>query len=268
MNYKSAALTLQAVQSVLASSTAGRVRVVVVDNSADRGEAAALAQLLPPGTERIVNEHNAGFGNACNQVYQGAREKYVLLLNPDTRLLPGALGRLRELCEQEGVGAVGPQIYWDDNLHFLLPPSCWPLHFCLAPGLSRLHPEARVKRLADGLWRSYQIRVWQAEGPLPVLNLSGGHVLLKREAVERAGGLFDPRYFLYFEDTDLFLRLRKAGYRLWVEPRARVVHYYDQCGKLQWQAKRKHMRASQGMFTEKHCHGWQDRLNRLLRLLL
>jgi hypothetical protein len=56
--------------------------------------------------------------------------------------------------------------------------------------------------------------------------LSGGHVMLRRSALDQCGGLFDGNFFMYYEDSDLMLRLRRAGYRLFIEPSAEVVHCY------------------------------------------
>ena len=76
--------------------------------------------------------------------------------------------------------------------------------------------------------------------------------LLKCACVHEAGGLFDPRFFLYFEDTDLFLRLRRAGFDLLIEPRAGAIHYHDQCGIEDLGKKRRLMLASMSLFREKH----------------
>jgi hypothetical protein len=97
-----------------------------------------------------------------------------------------------------------------------------------------------------------------------VASLSGALVLLKREAVRKAGGLFDPRFFMYFEDTDLSLRLRKAGYSLVLEPRAAAIHEYDQCGKEEWRVKRSLIDSSYRIFLEKYCRGWSSRIKKIM----
>ena len=79
-----------------------------------------------------------------------------------------------------------------------------------------------------------------------------------------AGGLFDPRFFLYFEDTDLFLRMQKAGFGLVVEPRAQAIHHYDQCGKQDLGQKRSLMAQSRQLFLEKYCRGWRQRARKMI----
>ena len=80
-----------------------------------------------------------------------------------------------------------------------------------------------------GRWLSKRFRRWAlgclyASNPVPQRMLSGGHMLLRRQAIEVSGGLFDSSFFMYYEDTDLCRRLHAAGFELLLDPRARVVH--------------------------------------------
>lgn len=253
VNYKSSGLTLQAVKSVLDSASLGPVKVVVVDNSEDSDEAKRLRQDLPPGVFLLVSPENIGFGRACNLAFKQFDGDQILLLNPDARLLPDCLLRLQKtLSSSEKVGAVSPQIFWDDGFRFYLPPSVPVFMFQFQNVFDSWGPQAPVNRLLGAIWRYYCVRAWQSKKPIRVSNLSGGHVLLKRDAVRKAGGLFDPRFFLYFEDTDLFIRLKKAGYTLVIEPGAKAVHYVDQCGQEDWKRKRFFMARSRAQLLEKH----------------
>ncbi len=258
VNYKSAGLTIKAAQSVLDcaghNGSTGPVHVVIVDNSADDKEAAALKNGLPPGVTLLVNPKNIGFGRACNLAFEHFEGDLILLINPDARLLPGALPQMQEtLLSCKRVAAVSPKIYWDDGQRFLLPPACPPWVFVALAG--SCGDGVLLRRLLSCLWRRYSLRVWRSKKAVRVFGLSGGVALLKSEAVRRAGGLFDPAFFLYFEDADLFLRLRKAGYIFLAEPRAKAVHHYDQCGQEEWQWKRSLMEGSAKIFLEKHGKG-------------
>jgi GT2 family glycosyltransferase len=264
VNYKVAALALKAVESVLASDSDGMVQVAVVDNSEDEDEAERLRQGLPSSVSLLVNSRNIGFGRACNLAFERFHAEQVLLLNPDARLLPNCLLRLQQtLSDFSGVAAVSPQMFWDDALHFFLPRSIPPALFSCQDLLGPFGPDAAINRLVSAAWRYSCIRVWRSRGPVRVSNLSGGHVLLDRQAVIRAGGLFDPRFFLYFEDTDLFIRLRRSGHRLLVDPRARAVHYVDQCGREDRDRKQRLMAESRRELLDKYPSGlgrWTGRL--------
>ena len=265
VNYKAAGLTLRAVKSVLDSASLGPVHVVVVDNSEDKDESERLRLNLPSGVELLVSPENIGFGRACNLAFEEFPGELILLLNPDARLFPGCLARLQKtLLSNKRVAAVGPRIFWDEGSRFCLPPSYPPNLYIFQAVLSPWGSGANINRIVSAFWRRYSIKVWRANQPVKVSNLSGGLVLLKREAVRKVGGLFDPRFFLYFEDTDLFVRLKKAGYTLIIEPRAEAIHYYDQCGQQNWEEKRALMARSHRIFLEKHCKGWKSRVKKIL----
>ncbi len=268
VNYKAAGLTQQAVESVLDSASLGPVQVVVVDNSEDKEEAERLRLALPPSVALRVSSENIGFGRACNLAFEEFGGDQVLLINPDARLLPGCLLRLqRTLSTRERAGAVSSHIFWDEKRRFYLPSSYPPPLFELQPFLDIWGPQAHINRLVSAIWRYHSIKVWRSKRPVRVRNLSGGLVLLKREAVQKAGGLFDPRFFLYFEDTDLFIRLRKKGYALFVEPRAQAIHYYDQCGQADRERKRSLMARSHLLLLEKHRQGLRARIRKVMRHL-
>jgi GT2 family glycosyltransferase len=253
VNYRRSDLTFSAVRSVLESEAMGPVQVVVADNSEDAHEAQRLRQGLPSSVALIVNDRNVGFGRACNQAVERFPADHILLINPEARLLPGCLRRLQAtLAFREGVAAVSPRIFWDSQLRFLLPASYPDAILDVQDLVSGLRPVRFINRLLSAGWRSHSIGIWRAEKPVCVKNLSGALVLLKARAVQRCGGLFDPRFFMYFEDTDLFLRLRRAGYSLVVEPRARAIHHYDQCPHESREGKMSFMNRSRQIFLEKH----------------
>jgi GT2 family glycosyltransferase len=264
VNYKAARLTLEAVRSVFDSSSLGPVRVAVVDNSEDNKESEILEANLGSKIELYVSPKNLGFGRACQYAYDKCPgEEDVLLLNPDARLLPGSLARLQKtLFSWNKSAAVAPRVYWGGDMPFQLPPSCPPALFMWQPIFEKWSRNA--SKIVSSWWRYHSIRIWRSTGPLKVPNLSGGVVLLKRKAVQEAGGLFDPRFFLYFEDTDLFIRLKKAKYVLMVEPRAEAVHNYDQCAQYMWEEKRALMAKSQKLFMHKYCNGWKGGVIELL----
>lgn len=245
VNYHCAPLTLRAVESVLRE--AEQTEVLVVDNSESVGEARHLKDSLPAAVTLLVNSANQGFGRACNTAYRQCRGDMVLLLNPDASLLPGALGHLkRTLLAYPSAGAVGPKTYWDDEKRFLLPPSLFPSPWMvLRNELWRLH--SALGKWNSRMFRRHALRIWQSRRACADAALSGGAVLLLRSAVERSGGLFDERFFMYFEDSDLMLRLKQAGFRLYVEPAAECIHYYEHSA-----AKMNLMASAAPQYFEKH----------------
>jgi len=265
VNYKSADMTLRAVRSVLDAESLGPVQVVVVDNTGETEEAARLNRELPSVVRLEINSENIGFGRASNRAVQEFHGEAILLINPDAILLAGCLKRLQKtLFACRRAGAVSSRLFWDETLRFYLPSSYPPPSLIFQDLLEAVLPEAPISRFLSRVWRCHSIKVWRSKGPVRVRNLSGGLVLLKAKAVKAAHGLFDPRFFLYFEDTDLFLRIKKAGFTLLVEPRAQAVHNYDQCGQENLGQKRSIMAQSRQRFAEKYCRGWRRGANRLI----
>ncbi|MGQ9797535.1 glycosyltransferase [Desulfosoma sp.] len=276
VNYHSAELTVRAVHSILTSDDAVSVDVVVVDNSTSSQEAALLKKTLPDSVHLMISPHNLGFGQACNMAWEKRPADALLLLNPDAYLTEQCLQHLvRALNMDPRVGAVGPKIYWDPKKQFLLPPSVPPSWILMLSAADRLgDPAIPFLRFLGKKWRRDALGAWQAGAPFPVKNLSGGSVLIRSDAIRDVGGLFDPGFFLYFEDTDLFRRMTRRGWRLLVEPRAAVVHEFDQCGMESLPNKRQFMADSHAIFLRKHfswyscCLRWipQGPRNRLERL--
>ena len=254
VNYYSAHVTVQAVNSLLSSDqNKENIEIWLVDNSESEQEAQFLRDKFGGICHLLINSKNVGFAVACNQALKRAHGDWIFLLNPDAYLEEGALEVLQSFMEKHpSVGAAGPLIYWDEGHNFLLPPSPPPspwrnlLTFPAGPVRSRL-------AWLNSLWWRYQsLKVWQVLRPIQQRSLSGGHVLLRRRAIEKAGGLFDTRFFLYYEDTDLFLRMRHAGLYLFVVPEAVVVHKFSGCARDKEQWKRKEMARSGNLFMEKH----------------
>lgn len=226
VNFQSATLTKRAVESVIGE--AELAEVFVVDNTATDEEKNTLRTILPEGVRLIFNKSNEGFARACNKAFTMSKGEWIFLLNPDAYILPGALKKLEDfLVKTPKAGAAGPRIYWDTNKTFLLPPNIFPSPAReLYTQLSRLSEKFGLFDSMLYRWRS--LKVWETSSPVKQQALSGGHVLLRRSAVEACEGLFDDRFFMYYEDSDLMHRLRKKGYSLFVVPDAEVIHNYTQ----------------------------------------
>lgn len=258
VNYNSADMVRKSILSIYNSTLTKDIKIVVVDNSADPNEYYRLQMLVPPEVSLINPDKNIGFSQACNLAYYYFESRTILLLNPDAVLLPYALDRLyNALWTLPRAGAVGPQIYWDSNHSFYLPPSYPPNLFLLREMFHVYHPHGLSTRLVSFLWRRFALKVWNAKYPVSVPALSGGHMLIKRAAVEACGGpLFDPQFFMYFEDTDLCQRLTKKGNKLYIVPDAYTVHTFNQCGGQEMSGfKNKWMQESWQKYQRKYMSG-------------
>ncbi len=189
--------------------------IVVIDN-ASTDESVRMMQKEYPHVRVIQNSENTGFARANNQGIGACRGEYILLLNPDTVVQPGALRRMIEFmntCPQAGV--VGPQLL---NADGTLQPSGRNFP-SLVSAIAELLPvpERWRVRLRGGLNRDYNLVVQVDE-------VSGAAMCVRRTVFDQIG-LLDADFFFLGEDIDLCWRCRKAGWQVYYLPAARVVHH-------------------------------------------
>ncbi len=192
--------------------------VLVVDNASADGSAGLVRDRFPM-VQLIANQENVGFARANNQAMPLCRGRYVLLLNPDTAVAPGALETLvRFMASHPEAGAAGARLLAADGT---LQRSCYP-----APTLAR-----ELWRLfhLDLIWPygTYRMGRWDTSRPRPVDVVQGACLIVRREVLDRVG-LLDPEYFIYSEEVDLCQRIRLAGWRIYWVPAAVVVHHEGQ----------------------------------------
>jgi N-acetylglucosaminyl-diphospho-decaprenol L-rhamnosyltransferase len=208
--------------SLRARTGDARVDVVLVDNGTD-GAGAMAAERFPE--VRVVTTENRGFGHGNNQGLMASSGPYVLFLNPDTELVDGTLADLvRAMDERPGVGLVGVRQVTADG-------ALWPT-IRYFPSF----PRALGDALASERWpRRFR---WSGERELsPALYeqetecdwTSGSFMLARREALISAG-LFDERFFIYSEEPDLCLRMKRAGWSIRHMPSMTIVHHAGKAG--------------------------------------
>jgi GT2 family glycosyltransferase len=194
------------------------VQTLVVDNASRDGSAQMVEESFP-WVDLTKNQSNVGFARGNNQVMPHIRGRYVLLLNPDTEVRPGAFQKLISFMEAHPeAGGAGPRLLNPDDT---LQPSCYP-----APTLTR-----ELWRLfhLDAIrhYGTYCMADWDLDKDRVVDTVQGACLILRREVLDQIG-LFDEEYFIYSEEVDLCFRLRQAGWSLYWVPQAQVVHYGGQ----------------------------------------
>ncbi len=216
VHYRTPSETVEAAAAVAA--TAPEAEIVVVDNASGDDVAAGLSRRVP-GARLVREDANRGYGAACNRGARETSRPYLLFLNSDAVVLPGAVAALGLVLDREPrVAAVGPRL---ENTDGSLQPSIRRLPtpfriFCESSGLAFL---AGGRRPFEGHTATRQ----DHERARDVESLMGAALLARRQAFDEAGG-FDEAFFLYAEETDLMARWAARGWRLRYEPAARVVH--------------------------------------------
>lgn len=183
--------------------------VIIVDNASTDDSLAQVEALskLPFQLQIVRNHNNRGFGAACNQGAALASSKYLLFLNPDTRLFKDTLAipiaYLQESNNQD-VGIVGIQLYDNQNR---IARSC-----ARFPALGIFAAQAfGINRLPRLQHLNTHMLDWKHDETRRVDHVIGAFYLIRHSIFDSLGG-FDERFFVYLEDLDLSLRARQAGH--------------------------------------------------------
>ncbi len=218
VSYCTRELTIQCISSLLEQSRGIALEVIVVDNASDDGSAEAVEQAFPD-VRVIRSGENLGFAAGNNLAAQEARGEWILLLNPDTITLPGAVSELLSLGRSRPDGGIfGGRTLTPEGA--VDPRSCWRAMsvwsvFCRMYGLSAAF---RGNRFFDPEF------VRPPEKVEAVDVVTGCLLLIRRDLWMELDG-FDPTFFMYGEEVDLCIRARRAGYQPLVTPSAAIVHY-------------------------------------------
>jgi N-acetylglucosaminyl-diphospho-decaprenol L-rhamnosyltransferase len=164
----------------------------------------------------IAHHENTGYGGGCNLGLTAARGRYLLVLNQDIAVRPGTLAELVNFAEAHPeAGVVGARMEYEDGRfqHSAFRFPDWKqAFFGFFDGLVPLDSEVNGRYPADRFDRPFEAE-----------HLLGACMLFRREALDQVG-LFDPAFFMYYEETDLCFRLKAAGWRNYYVPTARVMH--------------------------------------------
>lgn len=209
----------KSIRSILAAGESASRRLIVVDNGSTDKSISTVSELVPEA--RIIrNESNRGFGAACNQAAAASDSKYLLFVNPDLEIDPGAIDALAAfLGGKEKGGAVAGRLRYPDGrfqANCRMLPDRTNIFLSRGSILSRLFTGGSSYTVGDN------------EEACSVPAVAGTFMMIDRSVFVAVGG-FDERFFMYMEDTDLSARLFMNGYTNYFVPDAGAVHHWG-CG--------------------------------------
>ncbi|MGE4411549.1 MAG: glycosyltransferase family 2 protein [Sphingobium sp.] len=211
VTYNSRDFILDCIDSVIRHTSRTPYEILLVDNGPDgSGE---LVRRERPSVHILEPIGNVGFGAGNNYLAKAARGEFLLMLNPDTTLRDDAIDRLVEFARDfpqasAWGGRTITKADWFDGGNRIAIPTL-PKLFAEVVGRQ---PKDHNRTDRHGITAPYRVDV-----------LCGGYMMMKRDMWDKLGG-FDPEFFLYFEEVDLFTRLRTMGGEAWVKPDSIIVH--------------------------------------------
>lgn len=250
VNWNTRELLERCIESValcLSDFALGTAEIWVIDNASIDGSAALVRQRFP-SVHLIENARNVGFACANNQALRVATGRYLLLLNSDTEVFPGALPTLINALEAHPqAGAAGPQVLNPDG----------SLQNCYGP-----HPSVASEIVGPFAfdvftkpWGKIGARVYKnkmTDGRCTVVDrVSFACTMIRREALEQVG-LLDERFEFYSEDYDWFMRLRQAGWQTIFCPQPQIIHHWGASSNQRSEWSLRQLYRSKRLYFVKH----------------
>lgn len=209
--------------------------IIVVDNNSPNGDGQRLKERFPKLTI-ICCAKNLGFSGGNNLGYRYAKGKYILYMNNDMTITGPFLKTLVKRFEsQERTGLVSPKIKYEhhpDTIQYA--------------GYTPMHPI----RISNNLIGVNQKDRGQYDHPSPTAYAHGACMLTSRKVIEKAG-MMTEIYFLFYEEIDWSIQLKRAGYEIWYEPGACVLHKESMTAKRGTPLRLYYLTRSRLLFTRR-----------------
>lgn len=220
-------------RSLFARRDEGEVslEVIVADNGSTDGSNEMIREEFP---EVLIVDSggNVGYGRGNNLAAAHAKGRYLCIFNSDAEAEPGALRTMRDyLDENQSPGMVGPQLIYPDGSD---QPS-----YGIDPRLSDIFWEQTFLRNVLPRKRAVvaaPISLPETAQPCQVNQVCGACFFVRREAWDSIHG-FDPAYFMYFEDVDFCIHLRRSGWPVVFLPAAKIKHHLGASSSKSWRVR-------------------------------
>lgn len=222
--------------------------VIVVDNNSTDCSVAMVEKEFPD-VILLANKENRGFAAANNQGIERSSGRYVLLLNPDTVILDQAIEKSVSFADtQPDGGVIGVKTVRGDHT---LVRNCFQYASLLnmsitMSGLHLIFPENR-------LWGRERMTWWDYETVRTVDVVAGCYMLVRREVIQDVGGM-DEQFFMYGEEMDWCRRITRAGWKIYYQPDASIIHYGGMSAAQNPFGMQQEQRKSYLLYFRKH-HG-------------
>lgn len=227
VNYNVRQFLSQCIDSILKSrKTNFELEIIVVDNASIDGSIEYISNHYP-NVKLIANKQNVGFSKANNQGIKVASGNFILILNPDTIVQEDTISICLDYMDKhEKAGVIGVKML--DGSGKYLPeskrgePTLWN-SFTKFSGLTNLFPSSK-------LFSGYYLGYLDENSPHKVDVLCGAFMFFRKNVLSEAGN-FDEDYFMYGEDIDLSLQVRKKGYEVIYLPSTKIIHFKGESTK-------------------------------------
>lgn len=246
--------------SVSMSALHIRYEQIIVDNGSTDGTVELIERGYANNVSLIKNEKNLGFAAANNQAFARSKGRYLLFLNPDTRLELGALDKIVPWMDRHpDVGIAGCRLLDRTGFpHEALQPRRFP------PCIVNLAFFLNVQHFFPKLKALFQYLPFDSEKQQDVDSVRGAMMLVRRDILKTFNRSFDPRYFLLFEDLDLCREVKNLGYRVVYTPLVTCIDLFHR-SFLHHSRAWKHLQMSKSLWI--YASKWYSPIEKIFMLL-
>lgn len=246
VNYKTKDLTTQAIKSVIEKTVGIEYEIFVVDNASNDGSIEAIEQQFS-NINIIRNSVNAGFGSANNLAIKQAKGKYILCLNTDTLLVNNAIKIMFDFMEKDenkNVGVCGGYLFDETG------NPC----FCGGnfPSIKEIFWKFGLKYIFKNKYKKIAVALKSNEiKGSNIDHIIGANIFFRKSCLDKVG-LFDEKFFMYREETDLCKRISDIGYDIKFVPAAHIIHLEGASTNNQKLDTLKRLKTSELYYFKKH----------------
>lgn len=225
-SYNTRDLLKSCLTSLLAAAVSDQLslQIIVVDN-ASTDDSVAMVRAEFPSVECLALSENIGYGRANNEGLKNATGRYVFILNSDTEVPAGTLRAIVDFMDvRPDVGGVGARL--------IIPDGSTQISWARQPGLLWVFCEQTfLDRLPFAKQMIFGCTPDSGHDEAREVDQVCGAAFMVRAEVFHGIGGFDPNFFMYYEDTDLCVRIRREGHKNFYLPEARILHHLGASSK-------------------------------------
>jgi len=210
VNFNQSLVTEQLLSSISVTNTYPAIEIIVVDNGSEVNDTPAM-QAKYPDIKFIRSAINLGFAGGNNLGVNAATGDYLFFVNNDTEFTPGLVQSLTSVLDEHAeVGMVSPKIRYFDKPDMIQYAGFTAMNYytCRNNCIGQFETD-------NGQYDNITA---------PVAYGHGAAMMVKREAIEKGGGLMAENFFLYYEEMDWCDHIKRAGYQIWIDTKALIYH--------------------------------------------
>jgi len=204
----------------------------------------------------LKNNENLGFSKAVNQGIKRSKYKFILLLNPDCVLIDNSIKKIfKKIKTDKQIGIIGGKIVnGKKNQYTATAKPTFATGLFEFTNLKKIFPK---NKFSKKFWIENKIQ--KISKPINVTSLCGAFILFRKKFNNKAV-LFDEKFFLYMEDIDFGIELKKRGAKIIFDPRSKIKHIGGCSNKSKYNTVLRHWYWSRNYFFNKHLKKWQSKI--------